>query len=86
MDGWMDGWMVAWLVGWMNFGIFLHVHHLAAECQKGSQQPGHLVRSKDTGAGCVKISRLQFAFPKYSCSRSAINAIDLINFLVCHVY
>lgn len=31
-------WMVGWLDGWMNFGIFLHVHHLAAECQNASHK------------------------------------------------
>jgi len=38
MDGWMDGWVVGWMDGWMSFGIFLHVHHLAAECQNASHK------------------------------------------------
>lgn len=33
-----QGWMADWLDGWMNFGIFLHVHHLAAECQNASRK------------------------------------------------
>jgi len=38
MDGWVDGWVVGWMDGWMSFGIFLHVHHLAAECQNASHK------------------------------------------------
>jgi len=51
MDGWMDGWMVAWLVGWMNFGIFLHVHHLAAECQNASHKHARQWSRKIEGGG-----------------------------------